>query len=224
MSLSLQVVSSINIGSTASSNTGGTTAVNATGSSTTTPNAINNGNPLIYVNNLTDPDYKNYYTSINPALPREFTGVGVVSITGLYTGTGNNIRIISSSIQISFTEGLVGSLPVSFSGPISGPGTTLSLQNLFGITNPTVQPNGPTNLPLNLTIRIFGATIEGGNLTATISVQFTPAFVNLDSSIQYKTLAPGFIFSNFSGGRLTGSSGTLTTIAFNSRTITHNLF
>jgi hypothetical protein len=224
--MSIQVVSSPDY-STQNNNNGGTTVVN---DSTTTPqtnNPTSGGNRLIYINNLTDADYKNYYTNITPALPREYNGVGDVLITGSYTGTGTNIRI-TSEITISFTGGLYGSLkPVSFSGLISTviagttviPGTTLHYQKLNGITDPSVP-----SLPLNLTIIIRNATISSGVLTATISMQFTPAFVNVDSGILYTPLAPGVILSNFSGGILTGSGGTLRTVSFNTRSITHPLF
>lgn len=217
---SLQVISSANF-STTSSDVGGPISVNATGSAIQQNNSNLGGDRLIYTNNLTDADFKNYYTSVIPALPREFTGVGEVSITGFYTVIGTNINITSSTILISFTGGLIGSLPsISFSGPISDGGTSISLQNLIGITNTSVP-----SLPLNLTIRISGAAINSErNLRANVSMQFTPAFVNLDSGIRFRPLAPGFIISNFSAGSLSGSSGILRTVVFNSRTITHQLF
>jgi len=216
--MSLQVIQSQNSGSTSSSNTGGTTNVNSGGSSNTN-NTQSSGDRLVYPNNASDQDYKNYYTSISPALPTQYSGSAEVSITGSYTVTGNNDITSSLTISISFTGGLKGSVSVSFSGIISSKGTNNNYSKLTGITDPSVP-----SLPLNLTVRIFNATIVSGSLNATISITFSAGFVNIDSEIQFETFAPGSIISNFSGGTLTGSGGTLNTISFNSKSITHPLF
>lgn len=224
MSGSVQVVSSTQ-NSTSNSSNGGTLAVNDSSSSSTTNTPVS-GSPLIYRNNGSDKEYREYYLSIKPALPTRFTGVGSVSINGQYTGTGNNIRITSLSIQISFTEGLVGSLVLSFIGTISGAGTINTYQQQFGITNPTLQPNIITELPLNITITIKDAKISSsGILTADISLNFIAGFFNIDGGAPVNSpLAPGYIEVKFSGGKLSGSNNSLTKVEFTSSSITHVLF
>jgi len=220
MSGSTSLTASINTAPTSNSNTGGTLSnSNSYPVSTDPPPAGGNSDKSIYLNNSSDLEY---YKE-NPDLPSQISGNGTATISGSYSVSGGQIRIISSSnTVITFSSGIKGIISIPFNNStISGNGTTYTYLSTLGLSDQT----SPLLL-VNITISINNATISNNNLSANITISFSAAFVNLDSNQPPDPnliYAPGTILNEPFVGTITGSTGTIRTITLSKNLLTHKL-
>jgi hypothetical protein len=220
MSGSTSLTASINTAPTSNSNTGGTLSnSNSYPVSTDPPPAGGDSDKSIYTNCISDLDY---YTS-NPNLPSQISGNGTATISGSYSVSGGQIKIISSNTVITFSSGIKGTISIPFNNStISGNGITYTYLSALGLSDQT-----STLLPVNITISINNATISNNNLSANITIAFSAAFINLDTSQQQNNssaiYAPGTILNEPFVGTITGSTGTIRTITLSKNLLTHKL-
>jgi len=224
MSSSGSLVGSINTGgSTTNSDTGGTLTNSDTYPSSTDPAPqMGNSDKSIYTNCASDAEY----FEANPSLPAQIIGNGTTpTITGTYNQVGSQITITSSSIKISFISGILGALSIPFSGIISGNGASSTYLSTIGLSDQTVPV-----LPVNITITISNGIVSNNKLSASITIVFSAAFLNLVSNqpqLSTSIYAPGSILNEpFVGtiaGALVSNVRTLQTITFTKNVITHNV-